>query len=415
MNDIAIQVENLSKRYRIGLKEGQPETLVAAMTGWLRSPLANYRQLRRLSQFGEDGHDAEDILWALKDVSFEVKQGEVVGIIGRNGAGKTTLLKILSRITEPTSGRAVINGRVSSLLEVGTGFHPELTGRENVYLNGTLLGMTKAEVDHKFDQIVDFSGVEKFIDTPVKRYSSGMQVRLAFSVAVFLDPEILIIDEVLAVGDISFQKKCLDKMQEVTGRGRTVLFVSHNMSAIRRLCHRVILLENGKIIYKGDENKAIDKFISISEQNGDIRNRMGNGKARVTEVVFEQDDRQVKDIGVFEDVIIKLCIIAYDEIEDSIIGIKLLDRERNIVYATNSSIISTDPMPLRRGVNEMRFRLQKVPLQNGSYNLTVSIQPKGTGIFMYEYFDRVENIANFSVFGSDNNHGIVNIRTAILS
>ena len=183
MTNIAIKVENLSKRYRIGLKEELPETFIAAMTGWLKAPLNNYRQLRKLSHFSRNGHDDPDIIYALKDVSFEVKQGEVVGIIGRNGAGKSTLLKILSRITEPTSGRAIINGRVSSLLEVGTGFHPELTGRENVYLNGTVLGMSKKEIDRKFDEIVDFAEIEKFMDTPVKHYSSGMYVRLAFAVA----------------------------------------------------------------------------------------------------------------------------------------------------------------------------------------------------------------------------------------
>ena len=198
-----------------------------------------------------------DILWALRDVSFEVHEGEVVGIIGRNGAGKSTLLKILSRITEPTHGRAVIRGRVSSLLEVGTGFHPELTGRENIYMNGTILGMRKREIDRKFDEIVDFSGVEKFLDTPIKRYSSGMQVRLAFAVAAHLEPEILIIDEVLAVGDAEFQKKCLGKMQDVARGGRTVLFVSHNMAAVEALCSRGIWMRNGEQRLAGETKHVI--------------------------------------------------------------------------------------------------------------------------------------------------------------
>ena len=196
--------------------------------------------------------DDADIFWALKDINFEVKKGEVLGIIGKNGAGKSTLLKILSRITEPTGGRIEIYGRIASLLEVGTGFNPELSGRENVYLNGTILGMTKKEIDLKFDEIIDFSGVEKFIDTPVKRYSSGMKVRLAFAVAAHLDPEILIIDEVLAVGDAEFQKKCLGKMHDVAeNEGRTVLFVSHNMSAVQTLCSRSVVLENGCLIFLG--------------------------------------------------------------------------------------------------------------------------------------------------------------------
>ena len=205
MSDIAIKVEKLGKRYRIGLREDRHDTFTGTLVSWLKSPFSNFKRLRSLSTFDENG-EAADIIWALRDISFDVKQGEVVGIIGRNGAGKTTLLKVLSRITEPTSGRAVVRGRVASLLEVGTGFHPELTGRENVYLNGTVLGMSRREVGRRFDEIVAFSGVEKFSDTPVKRYSSGMQVRLAFAVAAHLEPEILLIDEVLAVGDAAFRR-----------------------------------------------------------------------------------------------------------------------------------------------------------------------------------------------------------------
>jgi len=269
MNQVAIKVENLSKRYRIGLKDEIHDTFAGALTSFIRSPAKNLRRLRRLTSFDEQNSKSEirnsnsdDIIWALKDVSFEVKTGEVVGIIGRNGAGKSTLLKILSRITEPTSGRVEIYGRVSSLLEVGTGFHPELTGRENIYLNGTILGMRKAEIDRKFDQIVDFSGVEKFIDTPVKRYSSGMSVRLAFSIAAHLEPEILLVDEVLAVGDYEFQKKCLGKMEDVAGGGRTVLFVSHNMGAVQRLCPRSILLIDGEISLDGSSMEVVSTYLN---------------------------------------------------------------------------------------------------------------------------------------------------------
>jgi lipopolysaccharide transport system ATP-binding protein len=271
MNDIAIQIESLSKRYRIGAKERLHDSLASAITSWFKAPIRNYTQLRRLSKF-QNG-DEEDTIWALNDISFDVHCGEVVGVIGRNGAGKTTLLKILTRITEPTSGRVVINGRVSSLLEVGTGFHPDLTGRENVYLNGAILGMSKKEIDRKFDEIVAFSEVEKFIDTPVKRYSSGMKVRLAFAVAAHLEPEIMMVDEVLAVGDNAFQTKCLDKMGDVAKGGRTILFVSHDMNAIQRLCTRCVLLKDSKIAMIGDPNEVITYYLrDVSPSAGKYSN-----------------------------------------------------------------------------------------------------------------------------------------------
>ena len=260
MSDTVISVENLSKRYRIGLKEEMHDTMVGAMLGIARRPFTNLKRLRKLSAFGKDDHEQKDVIWALDDVSFEVKRGELVGIIGRNGSGKSTLLKILSRITEPTKGRAVIHGRVGSLLEVGTGFHPELTGRDNVYLNGTILGMKKAEIDRKFDEIVAFSEIEKFIDTPVKRYSSGMRVRLAFAVAAYLQPEILLVDEVLAVGDMAFQTKCIKKMGEVAIEGRTVLFVSHKMASVKRLCGTVYWLGNGRLRQGGPTDEVVSCY-----------------------------------------------------------------------------------------------------------------------------------------------------------
>src|SRR5512138_1711367 len=229
MENLAISVRDLGKQYRIGGRQERHETFMAAVTAAMASPL------RRLRRIGKPVPE-EQIFWALRNVSFELNRGEVLGIIGRNGAGKSTMLKLLSRITEPTEGRMEIHGRLGSLLEVGTGFHPELTGRENIFLNGTILGMKRREVGRKFDEIVEFSGVEQFLDTPVKRYSSGMYVRLAFSVAAHLDPEVMIVDEVLAVGDAEFQKKCLGKMQSVAQSGRTVFFVSHNMQTVSQLC-----------------------------------------------------------------------------------------------------------------------------------------------------------------------------------
>jgi lipopolysaccharide transport system ATP-binding protein len=260
---IAIRVENLSKKYYIGGKQERYRTLRDTLTDAFVSP---FRKIGRLLKGHASGaSDLQESIWALKDVSFEVKQGEVIGIIGRNGAGKSTLLKILSRITEPTEGYADIYGRVGSLLEVGTGFHPELTGRENIYLNGSILGMKRDEINKKFDEIVSFAEVEKFIDTPVKHYSSGMYVRLAFAVAAHLEPEILLVDEVLAVGDAQFQKKCLGKMEEVGREGRTVLFVSHNMAMVNNLCPTCIYLATGAIHEHGLTASVIQNYLSQSD------------------------------------------------------------------------------------------------------------------------------------------------------
>jgi lipopolysaccharide transport system ATP-binding protein len=268
-SDIAIRVENISKCYRIGVSDIVRDNFASAAFHFLKKPISNYRKYRSLYTFDDiasggngSGPSPSDIIWALRDVSFEVKRGEVLGIVGRNGAGKSTLLKVLSRITHPTTGRALVQGKISSLLEVGTGFHPELSGRENVYLNATILGMRKKEVDRKYDEIVEFSGIEKFMETPVKRYSSGMKVRLAFSVAAHLEPDILVIDEVLAVGDADFQKKCLNKMDEVGTSGRTVLFVSHNMPAVTRLCTRALLMEEGRIIEEGTAEGIVRSYLN---------------------------------------------------------------------------------------------------------------------------------------------------------
>ncbi len=301
MSNIAIKVENLSKCYRIGLKDNMYDSFAQSLFNFIKSPLNNYRKYRALYKFDDIDSDPSSIIWALKNVSFEVKEGEVVGIIGRNGAGKSTLLKILSRITPPTSGFAEIRGRVSSLLEVGTGFHQELTGRENIYLNGTILGMKKKEIDRKLDEIIDFSGIERFIDTPVKRYSSGMKVRLAFSVAAHLEPEILIIDEVLAVGDADFQKKCLAKMEAAGQQGRTVLFVSHNMPAVSRLCKRAILLEEGRIIKDDSTDKVISSYLlsgsgTISTREWSDPKRAPTGSvARLRAVRVRSEDGVIKE------------------------------------------------------------------------------------------------------------------------
>jgi len=306
MSDIVIRVENLGKLYRIGQRGTHADDLRHRLNSALAYPFRKiWRGAGRRAQGAGSGEQSaerekqgaesqtpesktqtatdkgqrtKDALWALRDVSFEVRQGEILGIIGRNGAGKSTLLKILSRITEPTTGRAEIHGRIGALLEVGTGFHPELTGRENVYLNGMILGMTKAEIDRHFDAIVDFAGVEKFIDTPVKRYSSGMHVRLGFAVAAHLQPEILIVDEVLAVGDADFQKKCLGKMQDVSHSGRTVLIVSHNMGTITALCTRAVLLAEGRLEAIGSASQVVMTYLGRGAEHAAVRDFTSNGR-----------------------------------------------------------------------------------------------------------------------------------------
>ncbi len=279
MSNVVIRVENLSKQYTIGAAKHRHDTL--------RDHLADsFKSLIRRNGYRSPISGCENKIWALKEVSFEVKRGETMGFVGHNGAGKSTLLKILSRITEPTAGFAEIRGRVSSMLEVGTGFHPELTGRENIYLNGVILGMKKAEIDRKFDEIVSFAEIEKFIDTPVKRYSSGMYVRLAFAVAAHLQTEIMLVDEVLAVGDVDFQKKCLGKMEEIAQRGRTVLFVSHSMATVLNLCSRAILLRSGRLVYDGPAEATIKNHLAysvsrVAQAFEDNAERRGNGAVRV--------------------------------------------------------------------------------------------------------------------------------------
>ncbi len=304
MSDIAIRADALSKQYYIGRKQEKYKTLRDTLADAFIAPFRRAGRLLRGQATG--AATLNETIWALKAVSFEIKKGEVVGIIGRNGAGKSTLLKILSRITEPTRGYAEIRGRIGSLLEVGTGFHPELTGRENIYLNGAILGMTKAEIEKKFDEIVAFAEVEKFIDTPVKHYSSGMYLRLAFAVAAHLEPEILFVDEVLAVGDARFQKKCLNKMQDIGNQGRTILFVSHNMATITRLCSRAILLDEGNLLNDGPSVNVVANYLSSGNGTSAVRlwndpeNAPGGNVARLKAVralTIDDKPNEVFDIG----------------------------------------------------------------------------------------------------------------------
>ncbi len=371
MSDIAIRVQELGKRYRIGARARQAGTRIERLKNLALAPFDYLLSALRDPQ-------EEEIIWALRDVSFDVKKGEVLGVIGHNGAGKSTMLKILSRITEPTDGRVEAFGRVASLLEVGTGFHPELTGRENVYMSGAILGMRRAEIDRKFDEIVDFSGVGKFIDTPVKRYSSGMYVRLAFAVAAFLETEIMLLDEVLAVGDAEFQKRCLGKMEDVSNSGRTVLFVSHNLSAIKSLCKRALLFGGGKLEMQGDVDDVVFSYLTknnLVKGDGLISEfaprQAGTGEALLKRVVLTDCDRKPISQVLFGQ---KFRIIAiYDfisPVQDVAIeiGISTLSGQR---IATITSLDEDRPvLSLREGLWELTAEIDATLLP-GEYALDV--------------------------------------------
>ncbi len=396
MSDTVIQVENLSKRYRIGQKEERHETLLGALSSFVRRPIENLRQLRNLARFEENGQEADDIIWALKDISFAVRQGEVMGFIGPNGAGKSTLLKIISRITEPTSGRIRIRGRVGSLLEVGTGFHPELTGRENIYMNATILGMRRAEVQRKFDEIVDFSGVEKFLDTPIKRYSSGMKVRLAFAVAAYLEPEILLIDEVLAVGDAEFQRKCLGKMDAVAQGGRTVLFVSHNMSAVQRLCQSALWLDHGRAVLHDATEKVVAAYLQTVSSSTPVASLPPDPdkpmRLRRVEVHGQHSDLP----GVVEFSEPVTIMVEYD-INRPLSGVHvtcfLYNADGICVLGTGDADVNPERFEQRpTGSYRGCFQIPKCLLDEGNYSVSVTM-----GIPSLVAYDAHEGIVQFEI------------------
>lgn len=358
---------------------------------------------------------AVETIWALKDVSFEVKEGEILGIIGRNGAGKSTLLKILSRITKPTEGKAVINGRVGSLLEVGTGFHQELTGRENVYLNGAILGMRKAEIDKKFDEIVAFSEVDKFIDTPVKRYSSGMYVRLAFSVAAHLEAEILLVDEVLAVGDAKFQKKCSGKMGDVAKKGRTVLFVSHNMAAINTLCQTCIVIDKGQIIHRGEAGDAVRFYLShLNEQNatekhdGSTHFLVDNTKPiQILQVSLTDSTEQVSSVFDYQDSpTVNIFIALRNPNPDYYALLYIQDVYGNMILLTADDDLSESTIAnLEKGTYCYRISLPSRLLKPGLYYLTVSLTQKYK---VEKPHDRRDSVLTFEIKDHKSKRGVKN-------
>jgi lipopolysaccharide transport system ATP-binding protein len=394
-SDLALHVQSLGKQYRIGAARPQYGTLRDRIVG-AASGLAS----RLAGQTAIDGPTST--IWALKDVSFDIMRGEVVGIVGGNGAGKSTLLKVLSRITEPTEGSAVVYGRVGSLLEVGTGFHPELTGRENIFLNGAILGMPRAEVARKFDDIVDFSGVSAFIDTPVRFYSSGMYVRLAFAVAAHMEPDILVIDEVLAVGDAEFQRRCLGKMGEVSRGGRTVLFVSHNLEAVQRLCTRGLLLRQGRIELDGSIAEAVTRYRAHSDAGEGVgvfntASRRGLGWARFTDVrVVDDAGRSVRRMACDRDLIIEMTLATTDPASrESLRGLMLhlvvcSDEGLPLVSLTNIDDPGVE-LPATDACT-MRMRLQGPTFVPGRYRLNVFL-----GVPYVQHVDEIPDALEFEI------------------
>ena len=399
MSDVAIRCEGLSKRYRIGERE-RYQTLRGAITHAAAAP---FRILRNGAR-ADEGSTSSD-LWALDDVSFEVRRGDIVGIIGRNGAGKSTLLKTLSRITKPTLGHAQIHGRVGSLLEVGTGFHSELTGRENIYLNAAILGMRRAEVDRKFDEIVAFAEVEKFIDTPVKRYSSGMYVRLAFAVAAHLETEILLIDEVLAVGDAEFQKKCLGKLGDFSRTGRTVLFVSHNMQAIQSLCSSAFLIDGGRLICRDTPQSAVARYLSkLTSASSEIRwaevDAPGNDEIRLLGIRVSSAQGVVSEYySSNENIFVEMEFTAHTSHSALCVGYDLIAEDGVVIARSYQTDMAQEFWPrVLHGLNRWRCEIPKGLLNAGRY----FISPRISMHNMYGIVD-VDAVVQFEVVLS---HGV---------
>ncbi len=389
MSTTAIDVKDVSKAFLIGLKDTRKETLGAAIFSWLKSPMQNYNILKRLNTYRHN-EESEDLFWALKNVSFSVEHGETLGIIGDNGAGKSTLLKIISRITNPTYGYVDVNGRVASLLEVGSGFHSELTGRENVYLNGTILGMSRKEIDKKFDAIVAFSEVEKFIDTQVKKFSTGMRIRLAFSVAAHLETEVMIIDEVLAVGDAPFRKKSLSKMLEVAKSGTAVILVSHNPLAIQQLCKRTILLSHGKIIDSGITDDVMQKYLGgiyndRTRQEWDLDEAPGSKEVKLIKAEVRQIEPNVPVIRPGDSFEFEFVFYLMLEEETNInVTFHLNDEYENLVFI-GSTALTNIPYTAGTGYLKTICRIPSDLLNGGTYSVTKLFVLKGVSDLIYEH------------------------------
>lgn len=407
MSNVVIKVENVSKQYRLG--QVGTGTIASDLTRWwakVRGKEDPFLTIGETNDRTKKGNS--DYVWALKDIAFDVKRGEVLGIIGKNGAGKSTLLKILSQVTTPTKGQVKVKGRIASLLEVGTGFNPDLTGRDNVFLNGAILGMSKQEIKDKFDEIIDFSGVERYIDTPVKRYSSGMYVRLAFAVAAHLEPEILIVDEVLAVGDAEFQKKCLGKMKDVSGQGRTVLFVSHNMAAVKTLCTTGVILENGVLTYQGTSDEACSKYLSSSlqkssEELASRKDRSGNGDVRVSEIYFQdKSGNKMNQLisGDYAKLVVRFDNHKKETFNKVFLGV-IIRNESDIVQTFIASDELGAELEINPAKNAFEIELNPFLLRGGRYSLSFTISIKQSVATSHNILDRVENALTFEVEKGD--------------
>ena len=409
MSDIAIKFENISKQYHLGtIGTG---TLSHDLNRWWAMNIRGKEDPNlKIGQVNDRAAKAtDDYVWALRDIDFEVKQGEVLGIIGKNGAGKSTLLKILSRVTTPTTGRILARGRIASLLEVGTGFHPEMTGRENIYMNGSIMGMTKAEITRKLDEIVNFAGIEKYIDTPVKRYSSGMTVRLGFAIAAHLEPEILVVDEVLAVGDAEFQKKAIGKMQDVSRTdGRTVLFVSHNLSAVKQLCGKGIILTDGKLSFAGSSQEAIDLYLS-SDQDLHLSNRFdklqleGKDIELISAEVLDASNKPKAEFDISEEILINLSINCKRKIPNAYGYININNQQKEIFIETDTF----DYLPncldnLVVGKNNFQIKIRPNILAHGNYQFYLSIASLFSDNFL---IDVPGSILTFNIIDRETQRG----------
>ncbi|TDO77461.1 lipopolysaccharide transport system ATP-binding protein [Flavobacterium chryseum] len=404
--DIILKAENVSKQYRLG--QVGTGTLSHDLNRWwheIRGKENPYLKIGDSNDRSTKGNS--DYVWALQDINFEVERGDVLGIIGKNGAGKSTLLKILSKVTAPTIGSIKSRGRIASLLEVGTGFNSEMTGRENIFLNGAILGMTKKEIKLKINDIIEFSGCERYIDTPVKRYSSGMTVRLAFAVAAFLEPEILVVDEVLAVGDAEFQKKAIGKMQDISkGEGRTVLFVSHNMAAVKSLCTRGIVLEHGKVVFEGDQNESVDFYLKRAESRSEINlidrnDRLGSGKLKVKSVqLLNKNFQELNEVISGEMLIIKVTFVKYIEIDYKKMKVAINFQDENESFIL--SFINDEMNHSFHNLENQDYFYLQIPnlyLRAASYSLRIMLSETDT--HSNNFIDVIEKVIDVDVLPGD--------------